>query len=63
MATYMKIKQAARETGLSQFYLREGCKMGTVPHVKSGAVYLINVPALLRKLDAESGGKYEQCCR
>lgn len=26
----------------------------TVPHIKSGTVYLVNVPALLRKLDVES---------
>lgn len=54
-ATFMKIEEACRETGLSQYYLRAGCKNGTVPHVKSGKVYYINVPALLRKLDADSG--------
>lgn len=59
MATYMKIREASRETGLSQFYLRSGCKAGTIPHVKSGTVYLINVPALLKKLEAESGGDTE----
>ena len=56
MTTYMKIREASRETGLSQFYLRTGCKAGTIPHVKNGTVYLINVPALLKKLEAESGG-------
>lgn len=54
---FQKIPEAARTTGLSQYYLRGGCKDGTVPHVKSGTVYLVNVPALLRKLDAESGGQ------
>jgi hypothetical protein len=33
--------------------LRNGCKDGTVPHIKSGKKYLINVPALLRMLNAE----------
>ncbi len=51
---FQKIKDAAKATGLSQYFIRQGCKQGTVPHVKSGTVYLINVPALLRKLDAES---------
>lgn len=49
---FMKIKDAARVTGLSMYYLRNGCKDGTVPHVKSGTVYLVNVPRLLEKLDA-----------
>ena len=55
---FMKIKDAARVTGLSRYYLRNGCKDGSVPHVKSGTVYLVNVPRLLEKLDAlEQGGK------
>ncbi len=54
---FQKIPEAARTTGLSQYYLRGGCKDGTVPHVKSGTVYLVNVPALLRKLDAESSAQ------
>lgn len=53
-APFQKLGEAARTTGLSTYFLRNGCKDGSVPHVKSGAVYLINVPALLRKLDAES---------
>ncbi len=52
---FMKIKDAARVTGLSIYYLRNGCKDGTAPCIKSGIVYLINVPRLLEKLDtAES---------
>ena len=55
-APFMKIKDACEATGLSQYYLRNGCKDGSVPCIKSGKVYYINVPALLRKLDAESRG-------
>lgn len=54
---FQKIPEAARTTGLSQYYLRNGCKTGSVPHVKSGTVYLVNIPALLRKLDAESSAQ------
>ncbi len=55
---FMKIKDAAKATGLSMYYLRNGCKDGSGPHVKSGTVYLVNVPRLLEKLDAlEAGGK------
>lgn len=52
---FMKIGAASRATGLSQYFLRQGCKDGSVPHVKSGTVYLINVPKLLRMLDADGG--------
>ena len=48
---YMKIPEACRVTGLSQYYLRKGCKDGSIPHVKSGKVYFINVPKLLEQLE------------
>ena len=47
---FQTIEQACKTTGLSMYYLRRGCWAGTVPHVKSGRVYYINVPALLRSL-------------
>lgn len=52
---FMKIGAASRATGLSQYYLRQGCKNGSIPHIKSGTVYLVNVTKLLRQLDAEGG--------
>ena len=52
-APFMKIGAASRATGLSQYFLRRGCRDGSVPHIMSGTVYLVNVPALLRKLGAE----------
>lgn len=51
---YQKIKEACKTTGLSQYFLRQGCKAGTIPHIKSGPTYYINVPALLKKLEAEA---------
>lgn len=53
---FQKIKDACATTGLSQHYLRQGCKDGTVPHVMSGTTYYVNIPALLAKLNAEIGG-------
>ena len=41
---FQKIAEACKTTGLSQYFLRQGCKDGTIPHVKSGGVYYINVP-------------------
>lgn len=49
---FQKIPQAAATTGLSQYYLRRGCKDGSIPHIRSGPVYLINIPALLKQLGA-----------
>lgn len=58
---FQTIEQACETTGLSKYYLRRGCWAGTVPHVKSGRVYYINVPALLCSLGAlpEEPGKAE----
>lgn len=50
---FQKIPEASRTTGLSQYFLRHGCRAETVPHIKSGGVYYINVPALLAQLGAE----------
>lgn len=50
---FQKFTEASRTTGLSQYFLRQGCKNGTVPHIKSGGTYYVNVPALLRQLGAD----------
>ena len=50
MKPFLKITDCARVTGLSCFYLRNGVKDGTVPHIRSGNKILVNVPALLQKL-------------
>ena len=52
---FQKIHDACKSTGLSMYYLRKGCKDGTIPHIKSGTTYFINVPALLKKLGADGG--------
>ncbi len=52
-APFQRIPAACRITGLSQHFLREGCKAGTVPHIKAGSTYLVNIPKLLRQLDGE----------
>ena len=54
---FQKIPEACKTTGLSQYFLRQGCKDGTIPHIKSGATYMINIPALLRQLDAEEAAQ------
>ena len=49
---FQKIADACESTGLSQYFLRTGCKDGTIPHIKSGTTYYVNVPALLKQLGA-----------
>ena len=58
---FMNVKDAARVTGLSECNLRkqlkEGnlrkqLKEGNIPHIMSGRCIRINVPALLRQMDA-----------
>lgn len=48
---YQKIALASRTTGLSQYFLRNGCKDGSIPHIRSGTTYYINVPALLEQIN------------
>lgn len=52
MTPFQRIPDAVKSTGLSAYFLRKGCKDGTIPHVKSGNTYFINIPALLRQLGA-----------
>ena len=49
-APFQKIPDACKTTGLSQYFLRKGCKDGSVPHIKSGPTYYVNIPALLEQL-------------
>ena len=59
---YQKIPEACRTTGLSQYMLRRGCRDGTVPHMRSGRTYYVNVPALLGKLAQSDGTVFERGC-
>ena len=63
-APFQKIIEASKTTGLSQSFLRKGCKAGSVPHIVSGNVYYIDVERLLERLrtspeafSAVQGGK------
>jgi len=53
---FQSVKETCRSLGVSQFYLRNGIKDGTVPHIRSGNKILINVPKLLDALNRESEG-------
>ena len=49
-APYQKIKDASRMTGLSEYYLRRGCKDGSIRCIKSRNVYYIDIDALMTQL-------------
>ncbi len=53
---FQTIAEACHTTGLAQSFLRNGCRSGVVPHIKSGNKYLINVPLLLRQLGVPMEG-------
>lgn len=48
---FQKIKDAVKSTGLSAYFLRNGCINGSIPHVKSGQTYYVNVHALMAMLN------------
>ena len=52
---FLSIRDAATVTGLSQFYLRNGCREGSVPCIRSGRKYLIDVQALNLLYDGLAG--------
>lgn len=54
---FQKIEDAVRTTGLSAYYLRRGCREGSIPCVRSGRTIYINVPALLQQYDEGNRAK------
>ena len=51
---FQKIEDAVKTTGLSAFFLRRGCRDGSIPCVRSGRTIYINVPALLQQCGTSS---------
>jgi excisionase family DNA binding protein len=51
---FQTVKETATTTGFSQFFIRNGIKDGTIPYVRAGEKYLVNVPAFLALMDEQS---------
>lgn len=51
---FQTIADATRTTGLSQYFIRRGCHDGTIPHIKSGNKFLVNIPLLIEQMDRQS---------
>lgn len=56
---FLKIADASAATGLSSHFLRAGCRNGSVPCVKSGTTYYVDVASLLAKLRAQQNARAE----
>ena len=59
-APYQSIRGTARITGLSQIFIRSGCKAGTIPHVMCGSEYRINVPLFMEQLNAQAASSIQE---
>ena len=51
---FQGIRETANTTGFSQFFLRNGVRNGSIPHIRCGEKILINVPAFLQLMDQAS---------
>jgi excisionase family DNA binding protein len=51
---FLSIKETVEQLGLSEYYLRNGIRNGTIPFIKCGKKQLINIPLLIEQLDKES---------
>ena len=60
-AILQSIAAASYLTGLSQKHLRAGCRAGTIPHVRVGSDYRVNVPLLMAQIDKESTAQANTC--
>ena len=61
---FVTINEAARLTGLSRGYIRQGCRDGLFPAIRVGesnrnAKYLLNFPQTLQILESMTGGGNE----
>lgn len=50
---YLKILDAAKATGLSAYFIRNGCRDGSIPCIRCGTVFFVNMPAFRAQLDEQ----------
>ena len=53
-AVLQRYRGAAEILGVSEKFLREGVKAGSIPYIKVGKDTLINMPVYLEQLNAQS---------
>ena len=55
-APYQPLRAAAELTGLSLYYIRNGVKAGTIPAIRMGRDWRVNMPIFLAQLETASKG-------
>lgn len=58
-APFQPVRGAAYITGLSAGFIRAGCKDGSIPCIRVGSDYRINMPLWLSQLNARSAAKVQ----
>ena len=53
---FQPVSGASQLTGLSMGSIRQGCKDGTIPHLKVGKDYRINMPLWMEQLEEQCKG-------
>ena len=53
---YVPLKEAAKRSGLPEYFIRDGVKNKKFPHIKLGNKYYVNFPLFLTIVEAESKG-------
>ena len=53
-APMQSVTGAAEITGLSRYYILKGCQDGTIPHIRVGVDYRVNMPLFLAQLERAS---------
>ena len=49
MKPFLTIKETSTESGLSQYYIRQRCIDGTIPHRMLGNKYMIDYDAFMER--------------
>lgn len=60
VAPFQTVEAAATLTGLSKDYLYKGIKADAVPHIRSGRLVLVDVPALIEQTREERRRRKER---
>lgn len=59
VAVYHTIREAAKITGLSEYYIRQQVKAGVAPGVYSGNRFMVDVPSLVEYARTSTKGVTE----
>lgn len=51
---FVSIAETSKITKISQSFLYNGCRNGTIPHIKSGKKYLLNPEKVVEYLDSQA---------